>query len=163
MMKKLIVLLCVLIVTSTASATISLTVSQPSTESLAIEVTGTIDQDLYIVLSSNGTLGSYALGVDAPDLSGYAGPTDDLTGTGFDPPAGFSGQYWVMATSDNINYPITGEFLTALGGAAGDQVNIRAFDETVGYLGDFGTITLVPEPMTIALLGLGGLFLRRRK
>ena len=27
----------------------------------------------------------------------------------------------------------------------------------------FGTVTLVPEPMTIALLGLGGLFLRRRK
>lgn len=26
-----------------------------------------------------------------------------------------------------------------------------------------GTITIIPEPMTIALLGLGGLFLRRRK
>jgi hypothetical protein len=26
-----------------------------------------------------------------------------------------------------------------------------------------GTVTVIPEPMTIALLGLGGLFLRRRK
>ena len=29
--------------------------------------------------------------------------------------------------------------------------------------GVLGTKTYVPEPMTMALLGLGGLFLRRRK
>ena len=34
-----------------------------------------------------------------------------------------------------------------------------AYTTTSGYL----DVTVVPEPMTIALLGLGGLFLRRRK
>ncbi|MFC1676441.1 PEP-CTERM sorting domain-containing protein [Planctomycetota bacterium] len=33
----------------------------------------------------------------------------------------------------------------------------------VGPGDDFGNFTFIPEPMTIALLGLGGLFLRRRK
>jgi len=162
-MKKLTILAMITAFVPIANATVSLSIVQPTIGNLNIEVTGTTDQDFYIVLSSNGTLSNYALGTEAPDLSGYSGPTTDLTGTGFDPPAGFTGEYWVMATSDNINYPLTGQFLTATGAAFGDQVNIRAFDETVGYLGDFGTITLVPEPMTIALLGLGGLFLRRRK
>jgi len=167
MMKKLLILMLVLGMASAAYATV-LSVSQPSSASLNVEVTGTIDYDLYIVLSSNGTtaLSSYALGTDAPDMSGYSGPTSpDLDGSGlWTEPSGFSGEYWVMAASDASVFPITtGQFLTATGGAIGDQVNVQAFDETVGFLGDFGTITLIPEPMTVLLLGFGGLLLRRRK
>ena len=69
--------------------------------------------------------------------------------------------------------PIAGDIVsftfTATGGTTidphfgvynGDGVNNSAIPGT----GDtYGVITLVPEPMTIALLGLGGLFLRRRK
>jgi len=32
-----------------------------------------------------------------------------------------------------------------------------------GVVFDSVTVTFIPEPITVALLGLGGLFLRRRK
>jgi len=166
MMKKLLILMLVFGMASAAYAELSLSVSQPSSASLNVEVTGTIDFDLYIVLSSNGTtaLSSYALGTGAPDFGMYQGPTSDLVSSGlWTEPAGFAGQYWVMAASDNSVYSLTGQFMTATGGSIGDQVNVQAFDEVTGFLGNFGTITLIPEPMTVLLLGLGGLFLRRRK
>ena len=164
MKKKLLIFMLVLGMASAAYAALSLSVSQPSSASLNVEVTGTIDAGLYIVLSSDNGLSSFAVGSEAPDYAGYTGPTSDLAGEGlWTEPAGFSGEYWVMAASDASVFPITGQFLTATGGSIGDQVNVQAFDETVGFLGDFGTITLIPEPATMLLLGLGGLFLRRRK
>lgn len=45
----------------------------------------------------------------------------------------------------------------------GDTIgSIEVLDKEASSLGTIG-ITYVPEPMTVALLGLGGLFLRRRK
>ena len=43
------------------------------------------------------------------------------------------------------------------------DVDVYLYDVTEETLFGSMTITQVPEPMTIALLGLGGLFLRRRK
>ena len=156
-MKKLLVLLLVLGMTSAASAAI---VSQPDSDSLAVVVSGELAGDLYLILSSDGALTGITLGADAPDLSGYSGPTSDLAGMGLFP-VGFVGEYWVMASSQNP-YPLTGTYLTAMGGAVGDQVNLSWFDEA-GGAGDLGTIILVPEPMTVALLGLGGLMMLRRR
>jgi hypothetical protein len=156
-MKKLLVLLLVLGMTSAASA---MTVSQPDPLSLEVVVSGDLTQDLYIILSSDGVLSGFTLGADAPDLSGYAGPTSDLAGMGLFP-AGYVGEYWVLASSQNP-YPLTGTYLTAMGGAVGDSVNLSWFDE-LGNAGDLGTIVLVPEPMTIAFLGLGGLLMLRRR
>lgn len=156
-MKKLLVLLLVLGITSAASA---VTVSQPAPPDLSVVVGGELAGDLYLILSSDGALTGITLGADAPDLSGYAGPTSDLAGMGLFPD-GFVGEYWVMASSQNP-YPLTGTFLTAMGGAVGDLVNLSWFDEA-GGMGDLGTIILVPEPMTIAFLGLGGLMMLRRR
>lgn len=156
-MKKLLVLLLVLGMASAASAAL---VEQPDSSSLAVVVSGDLGADLYLILSSDGALSGITLGADAPDLSGYAGPTSDLAGMGLFP-AGYVGEYWVMASSQNP-YPLTGTYLTAMGGAVGDSVNLSWFDEA-GGMGDLGTIVLVPEPMTLALLGLGGLMMLRRR
>ena len=51
-----------------------------------------------------------------------------------------------------------------VGGVLGETVTISLFvDPEYGTPADSLTITIVPEPMTGILLGLGGLLLRRRK
>lgn len=50
------------------------------------------------------------------------------------------------------------------GGVLGDTVTISLFvDPEYGVPADSVAITIIPEPMTVILLGLGGLFLCRRK
>jgi len=45
----------------------------------------------------------------------------------------------------------------------GSAVQIDLLDADAETVLDSVTLVVIPEPMTIALLGLGGLFLRRRK
>ncbi len=57
----------------------------------------------------------------------------------------------------------TGEWFTfQYSGNVGDVFDIYDYTQG-GSTTPVGTLTLLPEPMTIVLLGLGGLFLRRRK
>ena len=53
--------------------------------------------------------------------------------------------------------------LEDLGAAPGFPHLIDIYDYDVSFYTPVGTISLIPEPMTIALLGLGGLFLVRRR
>ena len=52
-------------------------------------------------------------------------------------------------------------FTIAYNGSVGDVMTI--YDYAVSATVPIGTKVVIPEPISIALLGLGGLFLRRRK
>jgi len=49
--------------------------------------------------------------------------------------------------------------MTVTGLSVGDELDVE--DVMDGYK-SLGTITVTPEPMTLALLGLGGLFIRSK-
>jgi hypothetical protein len=155
MMKKLLALVLVLGLVSTASAALSLDIS-----GLDVAISGGLEQDLYVVVVSSDGSVSMTLNIPpAPSMSGLAGPSSDLAGMGLFPD-GYTGSYWALTSGVGETYA-NGDYLTG-SGAQGAIVYASWFDE-YGGAGEIGSGTLVPEPATIALLGLGGLLLKRRK
>ena len=171
-MKKVLVLMLVLGFASMASAGLSLWVDGAPAESSTITLLPSEYAMIGVYNDDDGTV---------PRVLGYVSITDG--------PGSWSGGYNVYIppslTSAYAYYfgPLTG---------LGDTWYLSDADATVNEIGvgmlgdfefhcdDFGDVTIVlsdasqmihdtliihqiPEPMTIGLLGLGGLFLRRRK
>ena len=53
--------------------------------------------------------------------------------------------------------------LTAVTTTQGNSIILNLMDANFNIIAGGKTVAVIPEPMTIGLLGLGGLFLRRRK
>ena len=173
-MKKLMILVLVLGLASVASATYSYNWTDTSGSDITQGVVGTA-----VVLEINRGAETAAWGYSFKlydQFENGAVGTDhgDMTGAAFGgaegstPPA-MIGPY--SATYDG--YDLTAGDTVA--GAAGTMFKVTIMPSASGamsignYASDYVTLidsanlTIVPEPMTIALLGLGGLFLRRRK
>ena len=166
-MKKLLILMLVLGLASVANAAVSLSIdgvnATDGTEDIDIGSTITLSvlsDDIsnwmmeVTVLTADATLGTPAFTTAAGGMAGYSDWSDaslwiyELSTGGTDPDFPMVGEQWTMS-------------LTTLG-ALGSHFNVD--------IGPYGAqpvssidFTVVPEPMTIALLGLGSLFLLRRR
>lgn len=157
-MKKLLILMLVLGMTSLASAVTTVltdiellydgtTVTVVGLNAVVYEkAIGIYDEagqgtvgPLYEVLIAAGDLGAITgrpAGYNGVDISTLASPVGEVT----------TGDWFKFAFAD---------------GAVGDTMTI--YDYAESYTVPAGTLNLIPEPMTIALLGLGGLALLRRR
>jgi hypothetical protein len=188
MMKKLLVLLMVLGMASMASAMLQISVNgakEPVDSMITIAPSDHLILDIWTMdAMANGSGGYYALVVNTAN-----GFIDYTTGVALVVDGGMFIEHSMDAIAMNFPLPVGFNGLgggaivqdTALGFAAGttlfDLIDfhcvaqgdaiIRLYsspDGTIMNLDDTVIVhQVIPEPMTMALLGLGGLFLRRRK
>jgi hypothetical protein len=162
-MKKLLIMILILGLASAANAALTL-VGAP--ESVGIGETATVT----LQSTEDGTYSAWLQVEDpsilnfdvAPELTAAGDPAGDSQVTKF---AGEEGWYELQVTSFDPTNPIQ----------AGDHVlaNVIGVSEGLGKLNLFADdgvtliecaeISVIPEPATIALLGLGGLLAYRRK
>lgn len=155
-MKKLLVLVLILAMAPLASAltvTLSYTGGTPAGGTINMDVAGATYDPYLSLVSDAGVLSGLAKGVSAPSVTGSFGPVNV---------GGQDGEVWGFGTASGEPY-VDGSWLTADWVSAG-PVWVRAYETF-----DFGATwqlmdeIYIPEPMTVALLGLGSLFLLRRR
>ena len=161
-MKKILVLMLVLGMASMASA--ALTLSGPANAVTGTTVTFTLSADAE---SAAGGDYGYVYAGGFSNVTMLPAMSDgDMSGTNYT--AGtYTYFYFVGADSpSDITAPFlaAGDWLTfdMTAGAVGTSIDVSVVSFS-GFDGDSLSISVIPEPMTIGLLGLGGLFLRRRK
>jgi hypothetical protein len=156
MMKKLSIFMLVLGLASVAGASLSLN-NDPGTKTATIDGIIDVPQTIYLFFGSDAAL-TISKGAAAPSMAGYSMTVPEAQGYGVPIPSAYTtGECWIMGAAAGEVYQ-NGTYLQAVYTGV-HPVLAGWFDEEGGY-GEYGTI---PEPATIALLGLGGLLLRRRK
>jgi hypothetical protein len=165
MMRKLLILFLVLGVASTANALL-IEVDDLEGESFDVDELTTItvvSEDTsswlgYIIIEEGGagTLENLAILDAAGDSASTGAYTEVGWGTGFELTA--------AATNNNPPIAVGTQFSLDYVGEVGDTATISLFVDPE-YTTPIASVnvTVVPEPMTVILLGLGGLFLRRRR
>ena len=166
-MKKLLVLLSVLAVCGMASAALTWDVTPNGGDTYTV----TLSSDVAVVGVSLGILtpdsGSIAVGTLNSGFSAFLDNGYDSTGSGE-----AAGTLVGVAGTTPATAPISGVLYTFVYTGTGSTIDVADYP-TWGYVSqvtytDNSTESLngqiaVPEPMTMALLGLGGLFIRRRR
>ena len=180
-MKKLVCLMLVALVCTVASAA-TMTYSGPATIDLnstaTISLIADADLTATMAISITASNGSVTLGTLNPLINSLASAGVLRDGTYMD--------IWISKVAGGVTLgsPVAaGQALytfniDSTGLVAGDVITLGSFVGTGAPWGGSGMtlkfnaanatmtpfdVTVVPEPMTVALLGLGGLFIRRRK
>lgn len=159
-MKKLLVLTLVLGLASAASAVVIevdkaiINPGDVATFSVVADDTGAYGAWIEVIATGTSSFGDLVV---LPAAGQDAGTPD----------GSYAGYWGFSAASLNPAAPpeIGPQFTIAFtGGADGDSGTVTLMDGSgVNYVGEPVVVNVIPEPMTLGLLGLGGLFLRRRK
>ena len=177
-MKKLLILVLILGLTSAANAAISYTYGFTDTAGGAIS-SAPSDENFVFTVSRDTITGNWSDSwkIYDPDQAGTN--IANFKSDGATKTAAAGGQGAISAYSTTYDgFDLSGGDAGAQGTeiwTGGVMFNLTVIPSATGtftvynYTSDYVTmidsasINIVPEPMTIALLGLGGLFLRRRK
>jgi len=172
-MKKILVLMLVLGLATAANATMSLTIQDvPSSmevdDSAVIAINDSVGyvsgDDLYFVLVADTGLATISGGsvmADTQDTSILG----TATGIGYDGTLGDGIGGYVGSTGGTAFGP--GDYIYDIDLAADAQGTVTVYllttvDFAEWTTADSAEVTITPEPITLALLGLGGLFIRRK-
>ena len=165
-MRKLLILFLVLGLASAANATLikvdglegdSFEVDTQTTITVVSEDTSSWLGYLIIEEGGAGSLENVAVLDAAGDLGAASPYTEAGWGTGFELSA-------AMGPTADPPIAVGDQFSLDYIGSIGDTATISLFvDPEYTIPVASVNVTVVPEPMTIVLLGLGGLFLRRRR
>jgi len=185
-MKKLLVLAMVLSMTTMAYASLEISIDgdkEAEAATITVVPSGSVALDIWTnsAISTGNGEGYFALAatMTGGTISGgqLADPTwwtilfyDDAAGNGIGLPTGDNGIFGYIATPPATVFPAGSTLINAIDfhceGPGDVLVSLYSIDLDTGALtGVLDTVVIhqIPEPMTIGLLGLGGLFLRRRK
>ena len=163
-MKKLLVVMLVLGLASAANAGLALEGVQAELANLPLDASTD-------VLVGNDEDGPYACWLEIPDLdiatyevsfTEAGNPNGDSMVNEY---AGYEGWFEIIVASLNPSAPIVAgdHIVAAITGVTMGDTALNLYDDSGAVLLGTQAVHVIPEPMTIALLGLGGLFLRRRR
>jgi hypothetical protein len=170
MMKKVLVVMLVLGLASAANAAM--------TAASQIGPEGIMESEVGTVLIGNDADGPYAGWLEIADPTVAMFAADPQVGLAFtqggNPNGDSTSTYWpefgewydfTVVSLDPEVLVMAGDHISVevLGVAEGDTVMRLYLDDGATQVGDDIPIKVIPEPITIALLGVGGLFLRRRR
>jgi len=189
MMKKLLVLLLVFGMTSAAGATLQISVNgnlEPALSEYTLLPSETLSLDIWtdadigafelitFMIVVDTTVGTITPGVAVHPMASFGAPAPGYTylNENVIPPPGMEGLWGNVA---NVGYPVPPAI--PAGTVLFDEIVFHAdyyMGDTIVYLMDAPdsqqasiiydyVVIHIPEPMTVALLGLGGLFLFRSR